>query len=474
MRRLEKKEDEPKYMQVYQYFKQQITSGEMKEGSRMPSTRGLAKSMEISRNTVESAYQQLCAEGYLLGKACSGYVVLPFDAGLYPTLDSTREKILFGEQKECGKDKDAHIKYNFLYEKIDLNDFPIHAWKKALNEVLNSNEMDCFRSYNDRKGERELRIEIMKYLYFSRGVRCRPEQIVLTSGTVAALSLICQLFAGELDSVALEEPCYHSARAVFKNHRMEITSIPVEEDGICVSCLKDTNAKLVYTTPSHQFPTGKVMGINKRLHLIQWAEENDAYLIEDDYDSELRYNSKPIPSMQSLDAKERVIYVNTFSKAFVPSLRMSFMVLPQPLLEKYHEKCAVYNCSVSWIEQKTMQIFIQSGGWSRHLRKICTLSKKKHDTLIYAIQKYMKKETVIHGNNAGLHILLEVHNGMKEKELLRRAETVGVRVYPVSIYWEHKENYKDNMVLIGYSSLSEEEIEEGIKLLHWAWFESII
>ncbi|MPN50400.1 HTH-type transcriptional regulatory protein GabR [bioreactor metagenome] len=174
--------------------------------------------------------------------------------------------------------------------------------------------------------------------------------------------------------------------------------------------------------------------------------------------------------MQSLDCAGRVIYINTFSKAFAPSLRMIFVVLPDTLLEKYKQNFSRYNCPVSWAEQKAMELFMNDGSWNRHLRKICTINKKKHDALLAAIHQYMKDKVILHGNNAGLHILLEVNNGLNEKELIKRAEGAGVRIYPVSIYWENPRNYKDNMVLVGYSSLTEAEIEEGIRRLHSVWF----
>lgn len=474
---LDNNQKEPVYLQIYKYFKSQVVTGKLVEGNTIPSTRSLAKSLEISRNTVEAAYQQLCTEGYVTGKAGSGYFVLPFDVSLYNDNSNMRKEQVDNIHVTKGDDEqatDSNIKYNFQYGKLNIKDFPIRNWKKALNEAFNSCDLDCLSSYNDRIGESGFRIEIMKYLYFSRGVNCNPEQIILTSGTLSALSLICQLFINDCSEIALEEPCYDSARKVFKNHGIKTIPICLEEDGINLKVLNSTNAKLVYTTPSHQFPTGKIMGINKRLNLIKWAEKNDAYLIEDDYDSELRYNSRPVPSMQSLDRKGRVIYINTFSKAFAPSLRMSFIVLPYILLEKYKQNFSKYNCPVSWTEQKAMQLFMQGGSWNRHLRKICTINKKKHDTLLSAINQYMKDKVIIHGNNAGLHILLEVNNGINEKELISKAEEVGVRVYPVSCYWENPKNYKDNMVLVGYSSLTQELIEEGIRLLQLVWFKDII
>ncbi|MHC1721990.1 MAG: PLP-dependent aminotransferase family protein [Aminipila sp.] len=472
---LDRNQKEPVYLQIYKYFKSQIVTGKLVEGNTLPSTRSLARSLEISRNTVEAAYQQLCTEGYVAGKAGSGYFVLPFDVNLYNDTSDIRKRRMDNIHIARGNDEqavDSNIKYNFQYGKLNINDFPVKTWKKSLNEALNSCDLDCLGGYNDRIGENGLRIELMNYLYFSRGVSCRPEQIIITSGTLSALSLISQLFINDYHEVALEEPCYDSAREVFKNHGLKTIPVLLEEDGIDLNHLMASNAKLVYTTPSHQFPTGKIMGINKRLNLIQWAEKNDAYIIEDDYDSELRYNSRPIPSMQSLDCMGRVIYINTFSKAFAPSLRMSFVVLPDTLLQKYKRNFSRYNCPVSWAEQKAMQFFMQDGSWNQHLRKICTINKKKHDALLAAIHQYMKGQVIIHGNNAGLHILLEVNNMLNEKELISRAEKAGVRVYPVSIYWENQKNYKDNMVLVGYSSLTETEIEEGICRLQCVWFKT--
>ena len=468
---IDKSEKESIYIQIYKHFKTEIVTGKLVEGSRLPSTRSLSKTMEISRNTVEAAYLQLCTEGYVFGKAGSGYVVSKVEVDLYNETSVTSKELI---EKALNEPHDqginTTIKYNFQYGKLNIKDFPIRTWKSILNHVLNSDDIGCFSSYNDRIGEPQLRIEIMKYLYFSRGVSCKPEQIILCSGTLHSLSILCELLMSECSEIAVEEPCYYSARQVFKNHGLKILPIGVEEDGINLDTLKAANSKLVYTTPSHQYPTGKIMTINKRLNLIEWAAQNDAYIIEDDYDSEFRYNSRPIPSMQSLDNKERVIYINTFSKAFAPSLRMSYVVLPLRLLEKYKSNFSRYNCPVSWTDQKAMQLFMQDGSWSRHLRKICMINKKKHDTLIFSINQLMKDKVLIHGNNAGLHILLEVKNGMEEKELISSAESVGVRVYPVSVFWERPINYTNNMVLIGFSSLSEVEITDGIKLLHSAWF----
>ncbi|MBN7773489.1 PLP-dependent aminotransferase family protein [Clostridium aminobutyricum] len=456
------------YMQIYSHYQNLIVSGEIAEGMMLPSIRDLSKNMNVSRNTVEAAYQQLYSEGYISSKVGSGYLVEKFETNLYEhfkELKTEKEVKQFHEQGIS-----TIKKYNFQYGRLNVSDFPLSIWRKLLNQTLLSDEIDCLTAYNNRTGELELRTEIQKYLHESRGVNCEPDQIILRPATLACISLICQLLMKNTNTLAIEEPTYDSARDVFRNHGFNMILTPVQEDGLNIDFLKKSEAKAVFITPSHQFPTGAVMPINKRLSLIEWAEQNDSYIIEDDYDSELRYNSRPIPCIQSLDTTGRVIYINSFSKAFAPGLRMGFVVLPPPLLEIYQTYFSRYNCAVPWLEQKAMYEFMNQGYWSRHLRKVTNKNKRKHDILIRTIAEVMGERIKIHGRNAGLHILLEIFNGMKEKELIEKAAEVGVKVYPVSIYWGNKEDYSYNMVLMGFSGLTETEIIEGIHLLNAAWF----
>lgn len=461
----------PLYLQIYYHYKEEISTGKIQEGSILPSTRALAKRLKVGRNTVENAYQQLYAEGYVSSKMGSGYKVEKIESELYnefvnPT-EQTIEKPLksFHEQGAANPNK-----YNFQYGRLSIEDFPLRTWRKLLNQVLLSNDIHCLTAYNERKGQLDLRLEIMKYLLDSRGVRCQPEQIIISSGTLPSLSLICQLLMKDSRDIAVEEPCYDSARYLFLNHDFNVIPIQTQEDGIDLEMLNETSSKALYINPSHQFPTGTVTAINKRLALLEWAEKNDAYIIEDDYDSEYRYNSRPIPSLQSLDNKGRVIYLNTLSKSFAPSLRMSYIVLPSPFMEKYQLFFHKYNCSVSWLEQSAMYRFMNEGHWNRHLRKIYQANRKKHDILIETITELMCEKVKIYGKNSGLHILLEVNNGLTEKELIEKAKSVGVVVYPVSNYWADPKKYSNNMILIGFSGLSENDIVEGLNLLNTVWF----
>lgn len=469
---LDNNSDTPLYMQIYNQLKDKIVSGELSEGSVLPPIRTLAKTQMVARNTIESAYQQLCSEGYVHGRIGSGYKVQKIELkdNIKPRsnrIDSEKTASLeqIHEQGVC------HIaQYNFQYGRLDISNFPLRIWRRLLNQVLLSDDIVHITAYNDRKGELELRKEIMKYLDESRGVVSKPEQIILCSGAMSGLSLVCQLLMQDIEIAAVEEPCFDSARKIVINHGYHVVPIELQDDGINLERLEISNAKLLYTTPSHQFPTGIVMPTSKRLNLLEWADKSSAYIIEDDYDSELRYNSRPIPSIHSLDKKGRVIYINSFSKALAPSLRMGFIVLPEELLDKYQSKFSNYNCSVPWLEQKVMNHFMRQGHWNRFLNKVSISNKRKHDALISTINEKMGEHVKIHGKNASLHILLEVNNGMSEKELIESAREADVKVHPVSNYWMNLQSYSNNMVLLGYSSLSVEEIVLGIKRLSSVWF----
>jgi GntR family transcriptional regulator/MocR family aminotransferase len=287
------------------------------------------------------------------------------------------------------------------------------------------------------------------------------------------LSLLCQLLREDFNQIALEDPGYTGAKDIFINNGYKVKPINLEADGIDINELENSKSRIVYVTPSHQFPTGVVIPIAKRLKLLDWAIRNQGIIIEDDYDSEFKYNSKPIPSIQSIDSNGTVIYIGTFSKALSPSLRINYMVLPNNLLEKYHQNFKMYQSPVPLLEQKIIQQFIKLGHYERHLRKIYLINKRKYNILINAIKEFLGQNVTIHAQNAGLHILLEVNNGLTEKSLIETAKNCSVRIYPVSLFWMQKHKYKDNMVLLGFGAMAEQDIVEGVKLLKKAWFDDI-
>lgn len=463
----------PIYQQIYEQIKEDIVKRILVEGDKLTSTRLLAKELYISRNTVESSYSQLSLEGYIESIPGSGFFVknvneeLPFYPG---EISDKSYKNLKKYNANSSFSDDLVYKYNFEYGHFDDSVFPFSLWRRLTSEALLSIDSKEINFYNHKQGELDLRMEIMNYLKVHRGVSCTAEQIIVCSGNQHALDLICKIFSKYSPKIAIEEPGYDGARVVFKNNNFEINPIPVKSDGINILELENSLAKLVHITPSHQFPTGVIMPIQNRIRLLRWAAQNNGIIIEDDYDSEFRYHSRPIPSLQSIDNNERVIYLGTFSKALSPGLRTSYMILPKWLLSKYNELFNGYYPTVPWVQQKILSLYMSGGHWERHLRKVRLSYKKKHDTLIQTLTNLMGDKIIIHGHNAGLHIVLEFINGENQDWLIKIAKACKIKVYPISPFWHIKENYSNNMILMGFSMLSEEQIIEAITILEKAWF----
>lgn len=459
----------PIYQQIYEHIKRDILTGKLPVGTKITSTRALAKELQIGRNTVENAYAQLVLEGYLTNIPSSGYVInnLQFDLNPKAEKESSEHKEA-AFYSQSGTEK---IKYNFQYGNLDAGDFPYKLWRKYLIDVLDGSEAQEVHRYGNVKGDLGLRIQLKEYLYHSRGVNCQPEQIIICSGTQSALETMIKIFPYAEKQVAMEEPCYNGASIIFRSNGFEILPIPVDEDGIGIDDLSLSSAKMVHIAPSHQFPMGVVMPIHKRIQLLNWAQEGDNIIIEDDYDSEFRYNGRPIPSLQSIDNEyQRVVYIGTFSKALSPGLRMAYMILPKWLVPKYEERFIGHQCTVPLIEQKIMTQFIADGHWEKHLRRICLAHKKKHDLLINAIKSNMGGKVRLYGHQAGLHIFLEFLDGQQEEELVEKALKHEIKVCPVSPFWLNKDNYKNNALVLGYGMISENDIPKAVEILSQAWF----
>ncbi|HYK72393.1 MAG TPA: PLP-dependent aminotransferase family protein, partial [Pseudoneobacillus sp.] len=255
---------------------------------------------------------------------------------------------------------------------------------------------------------------------------------------------------------------------IFEKHKCELIPISVEHDGVNIQKVKNSQAKALYLTPSHQFPLGMVLSISKRKKLLQWANDENAYLIEDDYDSEFRYIGQPIPSLKSLDHSDRVIYLGTFSKAFLPAARVSYMVLPKALIRKYKEEYSFLHQAISPIIQEALFQFMKNGEFAKHIRKMRKTYQAKHKKLMECLQKYLGENVNIIGQRAGLHLLIQVKN-QKVEELILKADQVGVKVYPTHTFWLNQTKIEKNTLMLGYGGLTEAEIEEGVIKLKSAW-----
>jgi len=460
--RLSKNAVEPLYEQLYDYIKSQILNGFFPCGAKLPSKRQLSAHLECSQNTIQNAYDQLIAEGYIIAKPRSGFYVCELEGMVHMPKSHPSSYPL--ETKE----PTPSFTYSFSHQGIDLKGFPFTSWAKIMRKVMSEFDLDLLKT-GDSQGDPLLRGSIANYLHYSREVKCHPDQIIISSGTESLIQLLIQLF--DKDCIyGLENPGYEKLSLIFKSNQATYKPIPLDHKGMLPTELHKTEASVICVTPSHQFPTGRIMPINRRIQLLNWAnKDHNRYIIEDDYDSEFKYSGKPIPSLQGLDHNEKVIYIGSFSKSLNPGVRISYMVLPKQLLSLYHEKLSFYICPVPTFQQKVLYQFMDGGHFERHLNRMRNIYKKKRETLIEVVEKLLPNAE-ISGANAGLHLLLTVNNHMDEGTLISAAAKQGVEVYGISQYFLTLLP-KDSppTLLLGFATLKEEEIIQAVTLLQKSW-----
>lgn len=462
----------PLYEKIYEYIKNEIVDGKISKGEKLPSTRLLAKNLSVSRSTVELAYDQLLAEGYIEAEPYRGYFVCDIEA-LYQLeqRNHMQEKLQAGQdwqpgwkteiKRGAGSSKQKEI--DFSPYTIDTQNFPYNVWRKLHKNVLLDDREEILLS-GDGQGDYELRRAIADYLHQARGVNCVAEQIIIGAGNEYLEILLAQVL-GEKKTVLMDDPTYLQAYRTFSNMGYLVKNIPAEQGSMPIEAVRRENADILYVMPSHQFPLGTVMPLKQRLELLKWASEKEGrYLIEDDHDSEYRYKGKPIPSLQSIDHEEKVIYLGTFSKSIAPSLRISYMVLPQHLLKNYQSYCGFYSTTVSKIQQEVLCGFIRGGYFGRHLNKMRGIYKNKHDFLVSELKKRPWVENIA-GDNAGLHVLVQVDTQMSEEELCERAAEQGIHLMGISEHYIYKPPISKPVLLLGYGKPDEKKISEGLDRL---------
>lgn len=449
------------YEQIYSYIKTEIVEGRMNTKEKLPSTRALSLYLQVSRSTVSLAYDQLLAEGYIESIAGSGYYVSRLD-NLYQNKETASKEV---ETAKSGKEEEGIV---FSPVGVDLSQFPHSAWRKITREVLAAGE--TLFVGGDAQGELALRTSIRQYIHAARGVTCSEDQIIVGAGSEYLLMLLQKLIRTDT-VVAFEDPTYMKAYRSFADAGFPVRLVSTDRNGMNVTQLEETGAHMAYVMPSHQYPTGIVMPIGRRLELLKWADKSpDRYVIEDDYDSEFRYKGKPIPSLQSTDRRDKVIYIGTFSKSVAPAIRVSYMVLPQTLLQRYRKHGSYLSATVSRMDQRILNEFIQRGYFERYLNRMRKVYRDKHDKLL-ALLKPFEKRFIIGGEWAGLHLLLTAKEDVTEQELINRAAQVGVKVFGMSdnLVEEKKLYTQKATILLGYAALSDREMEKGIEQLKKVW-----
>ena len=437
---LETGSDRPLYEQIYNHIKTEILDGGLPFQERLPSTRKLAQYLQVSRSTVDMAYEQLLSEGYIESAPCRGYFVSELD-GIYKGVAKETEEARTVEVKK------EHYRFDFSPNGVDLDSFPHNAWRKLSRVVLQDDEKELFM-LGEPAGELELRSTIAAHLHQSRGVNCLPEQVVVGAGTDYLLMLLQAVF-GEKRSIAMENPTYKKAYQVLENLGNSMQVIDMDRSGMNVKKLEASGAEIAYVMPSHQYPLGTVMPIKRRLELLKWADgSKERYIIEDDYDSEFRYKGKPIPALQGYDNHGKVIYIGTFSKSIAPAIRVSYLVLPEKLLRCYKERGTVFSSTVSRVDQRIVAGFLKEGYYERHLNKMRAVYKNRHDVLLEGLKEIPGIE--ISGENAGVHLLVCFQNGRTEGEACALAKKAGIQVYGLSGYYV-REKEETHTVILGYA-----------------------
>jgi len=461
---LESKKITPLYIQLYTYFKGEIEGNRLSQGEKLPSIRGLAKSLSISKITVERAYQQLVSEGYIENYDRSRYTANKVDEFICKTTPVT----VGNKYDNRNILKESKVLYDFSSGEMDIDGFDFSLWKRYISKSFLHKER--LVSYGNIKGEEELRTEIAKYVHKSRGVYTDQSQIIIGAGVQNLLSILCSILKPENNSIAFEEPGFKNGRRIFADNNFRIKPIKMKKDGIDMEELVASGENLVYVSPSHQFPTGYIMPISRRNQLLNWAKTNNGTIIEDDYDSEFRYYGRPIPALKGLDTRGNVVYLGSFSKVIPPSIRISYMVLPEKFLDIYHKKSSLYNQAASTIEQLALAQFMSDGHLERQIRKLRKLYYEKSRFFFDAIKNILGEYVAINENESGLHTILTVKSELQARELSERALKYGCRVAPVEDYYWEVAPEKLPQIILYFSKIPETEMQTAIKCLKDAWF----
>jgi len=466
----------PLHRQIYEQWRAGILTGRFRRGERVPSTRDLAATLAVSRSTVTESYEQLIAEGYLDATQGSGTFVcheLP-DQPLRP--DRSRAAIKDEATPIRLSHYGAGLRDDFLYPTVqpgfirfthwrpDLERFPFVLWRKLVMRHLRaaSHELfdypELFDYAEQSAGFQPLRREIAAYVGRSRAVRCTPEQVIIVNGSQQGLDLCVRLLLDAGDEVALENPGYQGAHRILQAHGARVRPARIDGDGIVIGDLS-RKARLVYVTPSHQFPTGVSMSLARRLELIDWARTHGAAIIEDDYDSEYRYSGAPLPSLQGLAQGVAVIYIGTFSKVMFPGLRIGYIIAPPRFIASLKRAKWLADRQTSVLDQAALTDFIREGHLERHIRRMRQLYGRRRDVLVESLARHFGDKATVHGDAAGMHLLVR----FEDENIVDRAAAGKIHLMSTSSYYVTKPTRGE--FIFGFSSIGERTIREGVRRL---------
>lgn len=468
----------PLYRQLYQALRQAILAGRITPGTRLPSSRELAVELGVSRNTIVNAFEQLLAEGYVEGKIGAGTYVAR-------TLPDELSQVRVGARKRMAPSQDGRAISKRAQRLLALptlpaarqseprafrpgvpalDAFPFDLWRQLLTKHWQHPPRDLL-SYNHSAGYQPLRAAIAAYLGAARAVQCTPEQVIVVSGGQQGLDLVARLLLDPGDAAWIEEPGYPGARGAFLAAGASLLPVPVDKEGLDLAAGEAgrPDARLVYVSPSHQYPLGITMSLTRRLALLAWAQRAGAWIIEDDYDSEYRYAGRPLASLQGLDNAHRVIYLGTFSKVLFPALRLGYLVVPPDLVDAFIALRALVDRYSPVLEQAVLADFMTEGHFARHIRRMRILYAERQVYLLEAARHKLSGLLEIEAAEAGMHLLGWLPEGVDDVVASQRAADSGIDVPPLSSY--SIEPILRGALLLGYANCDLQEINQGVDRL---------
>ena len=439
--------DTPLYEQVYKHIKSDIISGILSPGEKLPSKRSFARNNGISTITIQNAYDQLISEGYVFTVPKKGYYVANInEMSRVPAGTSIKLDIKIPE-------KPAKFRFDLSNNKINPDNFPFSIWAKLLRETMSERSRELME-VSPTGGIYELRAAIADYLKSFRGMLVDPDQIVIGAGTEYLYGLLIQIL-GKNKKYCIENPGYKKLAQIYKQYHVECGFADIDDSGISVDSLHKSGADIAHISPNHHFPTGITMPANRRYEVLAWAnEEAGRYIIEDDYDSEFRTNGKPLPTLFSIDACEKVIYMNTFSKSLTPTIRISYMILPVHLANIFYSRLSFYSCTVSNFEQYTLASFIDRGYFEKHINRMRLYYIRQRKRLISCIENSnLKDKCEIIENESGLHFLLRLRTDIPDEVLKEKMKESGIKIQSLSEFYLSDEGAKEHYFIINYSNI---------------------
>lgn len=463
------------YKQLYEQLKNGIYEGMLRPGDRLPSSREMCAGFGISRNIVTQVFEQLSMEGFFESRTGSGTFIsgnmdtFPYSKGSSATSGQKQEHHTarpYGLNNSFKGHESAFEPIQPFQQSVPLvPEFPFHAWER-ISAGINKNMASLHLGYDDAQGYLPLRKVLSDHLRISRSINCDPENMLIVNGSRQAIHLAAEILLNEGDQCWMEDPGYPGATSAMKRFGGQICPVPISNDGIDLNyAIKHyPSARMAYVTPSHQFPMGNTMPLNERVRLLNWAKDNNMWIIEDDYDSEFRYNSRPIPALQGMDTNGNVIYSGTLSKVLLPALRLGYMVFPtRTMARSFATGKSVTDGQNNIITQAIMTEFIKQGHFSRHIRRMRALYKKSQDDLVSLINRHLKGKLIPVAVESGMHLLAWLPPAMNAKAIADEALKEGIIVHAISQYsiqFDHP-----NGLILGFSGFTYVEMEAAILIL---------